>query len=102
MTMKLIQMRNINLGSVWLYKSEHSREWTCTAEGAYDGTAFKCQGNGETPDEAINATYAKWLRITDAVPEFVGRLPAPLAEDAHDGDSMIQPQAPTTFDDIPF
>ena len=100
--MKLTQMGNAPKGEVTLLKMNYGASWHCTAQGQNDGMQFKASGDGDTASDAIDACYTRWLKLTDALPEIMGRLPAPETEDAHDGDSMIQPQASTTFDDIPF
>lgn len=77
-------------------------EWTCEVESKDEHLMFKISQVGATPSEALDAAHAKWLRVTGAVPEFISALPPPTAasiEDAHDGDSFVQPPID---DELPF
>jgi len=93
---QLIAMHNN--AHVILKSYSFQTHWECEVESKDESLAFKLVGKGPTPDEAVDDAFAKWNRITRAVPEFLGMLPPPAIEDAHDGDAMIEP----IDDEIPF
>lgn len=97
---QLLQMKSTPGGMVHLMASPYSSgdtTWTCFAEGEHDGTAYKITGNGSTPSAAAQAAWDRWIKLTNAVPEFLGALPPPEAY--QDAEHMV---TPFTDDDIPF
>lgn len=102
MNVKLAQMKGPEGKSeVWLFSSRYGSKWNCNYEATNDGISVKIEESGDSPEAALDAAYAKWLRITGKLPEFQSALPPPEPkEEHHDGDKFIVP--PATDDDIPF
>lgn len=99
---QLLQMKSTPKGQVHLMSTPYSSgdtAWTCFAEGEHDGTAYKITGQGPTPPAAAQAAWERWVKLTDAVPEFLGALPPPSPSDYQDAEHMV---TPPTDDDIPF
>lgn len=98
---KLIAMHN--KAHVALRSYSFQTHWECEVEGKNDDTlVFEITGRGDTPEQALDDAYAKWSRVTKAVPEFIGMLPVPEPEqsDHQDGDQFVT--SPSGDDDIPF
>ena len=97
---KLTAMASIKNADVYIHKFSYS-EWMCRAEGNNDGLGYKIESKGDTVEEAVDAAFTKFLRITGAVPEITGALPPPaLPDDSIEGDHFITPSQ--VDDDIPF
>lgn len=60
--------------SIFFY---HWSNWSIRVEGKHDGSAFQVKGEGVSLQDAVDDAYPRWLRITNALPEFLGALPAP-------------------------
>ena len=98
MSLQMLQMKSAPKCAVDLHSFDFQAKdsWTCTAEGQNDGIAFKIIGVGDTPAAAVDECHAKWLKLTDRMPELIGALPAPT--DYQNADHMVEP----IDDDIPF
>jgi len=107
-TLKLIQMGSGPKTKVWVYKAEFGTDWTVEVEGNNDGMAYKATGGGKTFPEAVDECHRRWSRFADQMPEIMGALPPPPADDFQEADHMIRPtksvfrQEPGPDDDIPF
>jgi hypothetical protein len=98
---KLITMGQALRTSAWLMNFDHGTKWHCHVTGEHDGTKFEIKVEDETADGAVINAWAKWVRLTDRMPEFNKALPppaAPLSEDEQEGDHFM---SPSVDDEIP-
>lgn len=97
--LKLIAMKQ--KASVQLYSYSYHTDWYCTVESKDQELMFKINTEGHTPSEAIDLAYERWLKLTGAVPEFIGALPPPAPEEYQDAEHMVVIDDEVD-DDIPF
>lgn len=98
----LLAMNSGPKASVWLMSFEYATNWSCHVSGIHDDVKYEIKVEGDSMADAVNIAYSKWNRVTNRLPEFLGALPPPLADDAQEGDHFVTPATITADDDIPF
>lgn len=79
---------------IWLFKLPYDKNWTCQFKGKVNDLKVEIDNKGETPEEAIDATYKSFLQLGKGVEAITTPL---LIQ------SPVRPSKPKfDDDDIPF
>lgn len=77
MNSQFTQMASTPNHEVILSKFYFSDTYSLTLKGMNNGIKFEITEQGDTPEEATDKVHAKWLHLTNRVPELLTALPAP-------------------------